>query len=98
MKEHTGLETHGRHPTPAIFLAVYIALITFTLLTFGASKLSHTVALYAGLAIAAVKSALVAAYFMNLKYDARFLRYIFIFAIGLVLWLILMLRPDFYAR
>lgn len=98
MKNHSTSVHHIAHPAPGVFLAVYVALIILTILSFSASRISHTIALYASLAIATIKTTLVAAYFMNLKYDAPFLRYIFLFSIGLVLWFILMLRPDFYPR
>jgi len=98
MKEHAQMESSVKHATPPILLGVYLALIAFTLLSFGASRVSHTLALYVALSIAAIKSGLVAAYFMGLKYDPPFLRYILIFSVGLVLWFILLLRPDFYAR
>lgn len=96
MKENTS--TGATHPTPGVFLAVYLALVVFTLLSFGISRVSHGFALYASTLLAAAKSTLVASYFMNLKYDAPFLRWIFLFSVGLLLWFIVMLRPDFYVR
>jgi|SRR5581483_718263 len=73
------------HPTPKLYLAVFAALMVFTLLTIAAAfqnfgVLNNVIAL----AIAGIKTTLVVLFFMHVKYGSRLTK---IFAVTGFLWL-----------
>ncbi len=75
------------------YLAVFGALMGLTVLTVIASRLHLGVGV--AVAIAALKASLVGAFFMHLKYEGRFTRFVAVFPVALLLLLIAMLLPDF---
>ena len=91
---------HDSTALPVTYFIVYIALVALTLLTCGISFLQeapawHTVV---GLAIATIKSALVALFFMHLLYSGRVT---WLVVLAALLWLALLLGltlADFLTR
>jgi cytochrome c oxidase subunit 4 len=83
MGHHTTFESRG-------YVAVFAALLALTVATVAASRLdaSAPAAVTIGLAIAAVKAALVALYFMHLRHERRMihlaLTFTAIFCAGLI--------------
>lgn len=75
------------------YLAVFGALAALTLLTVLASHLKLGVAV--GVLIALVKASLVATFFMHLKYEGRFTRFVAVFPVVIFLVLLLLILPDF---
>lgn len=75
------------------YLAVFGALMGLTMLTVIASRLHLGTGV--AVAIAALKASLVGAFFMHLKYEGRFTRFLAVFPVALLLVLIVMLLPDF---
>ena len=77
-------QAHGlAHVMPVrILAAVWVALLVFTLVTVGVTKfdLGHY-NLWIAMAIATVKAALVALYFMHLRYDRPFNAIVFVSAL-----------------
>jgi cytochrome c oxidase subunit IV len=67
-------DPHGVHAVPRrILLAVYGALLVFTVITVGASKIDLGQAnIWVALLIAVIKGALVTMYFMHLRWDSPF--------------------------
>jgi cytochrome c oxidase subunit 4 len=80
----------------SMYGAVFAALSAMTLLTVAAAHfhLGTTV----GIVIAAIKASLVGVFFMHLKYEGRFTRFIALFPILLFLVLLLLVLPDFVER
>lgn len=75
------------------YLAVFGALAALTALTVLAARWQLGTAV--GLTIAAAKASLVGVFFMHLKYEGRFTRFVALFPVGLLLLLLLLLLPDF---
>lgn len=84
-----------KHHTPPIgygtYVLVWLSLLIFTGLTVGAAGLElRKLAVFIALAIATVKSVLVIAYFMNLKYEDRIFKIMISFTfviLGIILTL-----------
>lgn len=76
--------------------AVFAALAAMTGLTVAAAHfhLGTTV----GLVIAAIKASLVGVFFMHLKYEGRFTRFVALFPVLLFFVLLLLVLPDFVER
>ena len=70
---------HGAHPTDALYVKVALILAVVTGIEVGLyyTKFSQVVTNVALLVLAAIKFAMVAAYFMHLKFDSRLLRRFF---------------------
>lgn len=73
------------HPTPKLYVIIFLALMVFTALTVAAAfqnfgKLNNVIAL----AIAGIKTVLVVLFFMHVKYGSRLTK---IFAVTGFLWL-----------
>lgn len=80
--------THA-HPTPKLYVAIFLALMAFTALTVAAAfqdfgKLNNVIAL----AIAGVKTTLVVLFFMHVKYGSRLTK---LFAAAGFLWLAILI-------
>jgi cytochrome c oxidase subunit 4 len=73
-------EEHGAHPTEAKYIKVALILAVVTAIEVGLyyTKFSQAATNVALLVLAAIKFAMVAAYFMHLKFDDRILRRLFI--------------------
>jgi cytochrome c oxidase subunit 4 len=80
----------------ATYGAVFAALMVMTILTVAAAHfhLGTTV----GILIAVIKASLVGTFFMHLKYEGRFTRFVALFPILLFLVLLLLVIPDFVER
>ena len=67
-------DPHGVHAVPKrVLMAVYGALIVFTVVTVGASKIDLGQAnIWVALLIAVIKGGLVTMYFMHLRWDSPF--------------------------
>jgi cytochrome c oxidase subunit 4 len=73
------------HPTPKLYVVIFLALMVFTALTVAAAfqdfgKLNNVIAL----AIAGIKTVLVVLFFMHVKYGSRLTK---LFAVAGFLWL-----------
>lgn len=80
--------THA-HPTPKLYVAIFIALMVFTALTVAAAfqdfgRLNNVIAL----AIAGIKTTLVVLFFMHVKYSSRTTK---LFAAAGFLWLAILI-------
>lgn len=71
---HAHHEPHGAHVVPVgVLLAVFGALMVLTILTVAATMVDlGPLNIWIALGIAVVKAALVALYFMHLRYDSPF--------------------------
>ncbi len=71
---------HGAHPTEALYIKVALVLAVVTAVEVGLyyTKFSQTATNVALIVLAAVKFAMVAAYFMHLRFDNRLLRRLFV--------------------
>ncbi len=71
---------HGAHPTEAKYIRVALILAVITAIEVGLyyTKFSEAATNAALLILAAVKFAMVAAYFMHLKFDNKLLRRLFV--------------------
>jgi cytochrome c oxidase subunit 4 len=83
--EHGEPAEHGLHPTEATYIRVAVILAAITAVEVGVSYIKR---LGAGgppilLILAAIKFAMVAAYFMHLKFDHNWLRRLFVTGIVL---------------
>jgi cytochrome c oxidase subunit 4 len=67
-------DPHGVHAVPKrVLMAVYGALLVFTVITVGASKIDLGQAnIWVALLIAVIKGGLVTMYFMHLRWDSPF--------------------------
>ncbi len=86
---------HAAHETQTrAYMAVFVTLMVLTGLTVGASVLGHKmewnrqVAIWVGLAIAAVKASAVALIFMHLKQEQRIFYVVALFPFALIAILI----------
>jgi len=78
-----------------MLLTVWLALMVLTVLTVAAIKVDlGTWNLYLAMAIATVKAALVALYFMHLRYDKPFNAIIFLGALAFVLLFVSIILTD----
>jgi cytochrome c oxidase subunit 4 len=79
------LETKGdeKHPEPMTYVFVWVGLLVLTGITIAVSRI-HLGAwnVVAALAVASVKSSLVLAYFMHLKYEEWLMKIIFFTAVA----------------
>jgi caa(3)-type oxidase subunit IV len=75
------------------YLAVFGALAALTVLTVAAAR--WQLGTGAAVAIALVKASLVGAFFMHLKGEGKFTRFVALFPVALFLILLLLLWPDF---
>ena len=107
-------DTHHHHGhtivPPSTLLLVLIALLTFTFLTWGASQAETFIAtmfnivlpdwinVFVALSIAAVKTALVVMFFMQLRYDNPLNSMVFLFTIATVLFFLGFTMTDLGAR
>jgi cytochrome c oxidase subunit 4 len=75
------------------YVAVFGALAVLTVATVAAAelKLGTTV----GVLIALLKASLVMTFFMHLKWEGRFTRFVALFPIAVFLVLLLLILPDF---
>ncbi len=80
----------------ATYGAVFAALALMTGLTVAAAHFHLGTAV--GLVIAAIKASLVGVFFMHLKYEGRFTRFVALFPVVLFLVLLLLVLPDFVER
>lgn len=72
---------HEPHISPlSTYMAVYFSLLVLTVVTVGVSYLGLPAvpSLMVAMSVALVKATLVAAWFMHLKYDARFNIFVFL--------------------
>ena len=76
------------------YALVFAALAGLTVLTVLAAEweLGTTVAVI----IALLKASLVGTFFMHLKYEGKFTRFVALFPVALLVFLILMMLPDFF--
>jgi cytochrome c oxidase subunit 4 len=91
---------HQHHIVPAkTYLHILIALLILTIITVGAARINfgffNTVI---ALGIASVKAALVAAFFMGLKYDERLYAVIIVTGVFLLMLLFTTSYVDFLTR
>jgi cytochrome c oxidase subunit 4 len=77
---HDEAGQHGAHPTDAQYVRIALILAVVTAIEVGLyyTKLSQAATNVALLCLAALKFAMVAAYFMHLKFDSRILRRLFL--------------------
>src|SRR6266545_3981630 len=94
-------ETEGQHgPTVKIYMAIFAALVGFTLVSFVVNYLVREQGLAAGLGftiillVAIAKAALVGMYYMHLKYDWGRLYFMIIPVAVLAVMMIIVLLPD----
>lgn len=94
-------DTHGDHSaTVKMYMAVFGALVVFTLISFVANSAARSEAISVGtsftiiLAVAVVKALLVAMFFMHLKFDWIRVYMIIIPALILGPLLVIVLLPD----
>lgn len=91
MSEHTitAMSAHGHHEDgehghvhvmpPWILLAVFVALLALTFITVAVTRVDlGPFNIWVAMGVATIKAALVALYFMHLKYDNRFNLIIFL--------------------
>jgi len=81
------------------YVNVWVALVTLTALTVAAhyANLKH-LAIFTAILIATVKSSLVVAYFMHLRFEKRIFTYMFIAAIATYAIFIALTFADYYYR
>jgi len=86
--------------TKGFYVKVFLALMVATGITVAVSRihLGHGGNIALGLAIAVTKAALVAAFFMHLKYDRGWVRVFAFYPLGLFLILLFALWPDIAFR
>ena len=96
MKSETSHSDSEHEITDGLFIKVFIALAVLTGITFGLSVLGfpQEVRHLGAALIAIVKAGLVAMFFMHLKFDKRYLTYIFVFPFLLAILFTLMISPD----
>jgi cytochrome c oxidase subunit 4 len=75
------------------YFAVFGALAVLTVATVVAAELHLGTAV--GVVIALLKASLVMTFFMHLKWEGRFTRFVALFPIALFLVLLLLILPDF---
>jgi cytochrome c oxidase subunit 4 len=88
---------HDEHrPNVKLYLKVFAALLVLTVLTVGVSylQLPHVAAISVGLAIAALKAGLVAAFFMHLKGERRLIYGLLGLAVFFLLYLMVLPTVD----
>jgi cytochrome c oxidase subunit IV len=102
---HESSEGGHSHDEPhvmplALYFAVFGALIVLTVITVGVSLLGlpPVASVVAAVAVATVKAALVAMYFMHLKYDNNFFTFIFAGAIFFIALFFVFTIGDMSAR
>ncbi|WP_010587464.1 cytochrome C oxidase subunit IV family protein [Schlesneria paludicola] len=80
--EHHHAEHHSHAMPLSILIPTFVALIVLTIVTVTASKLSLGAAeIWVAMGIATVKAALVALYFMHLRYDKPFNAMLILFSL-----------------
>ena len=93
--EHGHTEPHGHHEIP--YMMVFVALVGLTVVTVAVALHRFELELVnvlLALAVASVKGALVALYFMHLKFEGKLIYLIFIVPLALCVLLVMALIPD----
>jgi len=75
------MDSHENHVTPiSTYLIVFGALLVLTVVTVGVSHLGlpPKLSLFVAMSVASVKATLVVLWFMHLKYDTSFNKFIFV--------------------
>lgn len=93
-------ETVAHGGGDALYYRIFGALALFTLLTYGLSflPLPHAARFTGSMVISIAKAALVALFFMHLRFEKRFLAYIFLFPFVLAIIFSVMILPDIGIR
>jgi cytochrome c oxidase subunit 4 len=92
---HGHPETHAHHEIP--YGRVFLALVGLTVVTVAVALHRFELELWnvlLALAVASVKGALVALFFMHLKYEGKLIYMIFFVPLGLCVLLVMALIPD----
>lgn len=94
------MEKEKRHIVPyRTYFYVLIALVTFTFMSIGITKINlGEYSVLGALIFSSLKSALVLTFFMHLKFDQPFLRYMVMFVVLVFLALIFITFIDYYYR
>lgn len=94
------MEKEKHHIVPyRTYFYILIALITFTFMSIGITKINMgEYSVLGALIFSCLKSALVLTFFMHLKFDQPFIRYMVGFVVLLFLALIFITFLDYYYR
>lgn len=93
MSAHPSSSGHG-HPGYGTFLAVWAALVVFTLALAGLSHLGQGAAVWGLLTLTPIKAALVFYFFMHLRYEGPLLKGVVFVALGTLLVFFALLFSD----
>jgi cytochrome c oxidase subunit 4 len=93
-------DDHEEHLVPyKVFIGVWAALVTLTLVTVGASYLDlKQMTMFTALLIACVKGSLVILYFMHMRWDKPVLAYFLIACLGTYAVFVALTFADYYYR
>jgi caa(3)-type oxidase subunit IV len=90
------MSEHGYHPPTKAYVMIFVALAILTTATvlISLSPLGHGTREVFAIGIAVVKALLVAAIFMNLKFEPRTIVVFAVAPIILAVWFIIAIKPD----
>ena len=94
------MEQEKHHIVPyRIYFYILLALVTFTFMSIGITKINlGEYSVLGALIFSTLKSVLVLTFFMHLKFDQPFLRFMVLFVVLVFLALIFITFLDYYYR